>query len=241
MDDCNTCSCDESGKLARCTAMACDPIERQKRSDNSLLLTTTEVPLPKGTDCVAGTRWKQECNWCWCSDNGFAACTLKGCLGPHQQKFHPHKFHPKIETTTLSDTTTVQETKVFETNKVKRNCSPEKTTKNQNINVRGSSNQAIISQTPLGQESSTQKPSAQNSTISSGIKTTSAPVPHNYVSTSNLEYTEAEISDPNFKCTPSSSFKVACNTCWCSATGAGVRFCTRQACKPKTYPTLAPQ
>lgn len=30
--DCNTCSCDNSGTLARCTAMACPPEERTKRA-----------------------------------------------------------------------------------------------------------------------------------------------------------------------------------------------------------------
>ncbi|KAG8227828.1 hypothetical protein J437_LFUL008472 [Ladona fulva] len=31
--------------------------------------------------CQPGERWQEDCNSCFCSDSGVAACTLKGCLG----------------------------------------------------------------------------------------------------------------------------------------------------------------
>ncbi len=30
--------------------------------------------------CVPGTTWKNNCNTCWCSEDGVSACTLMGCL-----------------------------------------------------------------------------------------------------------------------------------------------------------------
>lgn len=55
-------------------------------------------------------------------------------------------------------------------------------------------------------------------------------------------YTEEEVQSPNFTCTPSYSFKVLCNTCWCSADGKRPRYCTRIACKnsANVYSTLPP-
>jgi Pacifastin inhibitor (LCMII) len=230
MEDCNTCSCDESGTLARCTAMACDPNERQKRSDVVALITTSEVPRSKPNDCVPGARWKQDCNWCWCAENGFAACTLKGCLGSHQPKFHLSKLHPAqinvnrmVETTVLPDVMTAQEAKLVESNKVKRQ------TRNNN-------------ETPKIENQNNQQPSVKTSISTPTPRSeTTSKKPNGYAPTSGREVTEAQLVDPNFKCEPSLSFKVACNTCWCAADGKSARFCTRQSCTPKTYPTLAPQ
>ena len=59
MDDCNTCTCDASGVLARCTAMACDPSERTKRD---------VAPAVEDEDkCTPGARWFDGCNNCWCT------------------------------------------------------------------------------------------------------------------------------------------------------------------------------
>lgn len=33
--------------------------------------------------CTPGARWKKECNDCFCTETGVAACTLRGCLGPN--------------------------------------------------------------------------------------------------------------------------------------------------------------
>lgn len=43
-------------------------------------------------------------------------------------------------------------------------------------------------------------------------------------------YTQAEHDSPNFTCTPSQSFKIQCNTCWCAADGKSARFCTKFPC-----------
>ena len=199
--------------------MLCDPSERQKRSN---LVTTTVLPPLQGNQCVPGTHWKQECNSCWCSDNGFAACTLKGCLG-HGHKFHHrNQFKPiDTETTTLGSTSAG-----LVSNKVKRGSDLKGFQKNhESLKSRNTPN-------PDAQK----EPKVENQSI-----VTSAPKrPNDYESTSGKVYTEADIQRPDFKCIASESFKVECNTCWCAASGNAVRYCTRQACNPKVYPTLAP-
>jgi hypothetical protein len=112
---------------------------------------------PNQAQCTPGTRWKEHCNNCWCTETGFAACTLRGCLSNF----------PNFATIN------------HESRRLRR--------------------QAI------------------------------EPI-----------YTENDLKDPNFRCTPSYSFKLECNTCWCSADGRTPRYCTRIACKPKVYSTNAP-
>lgn len=58
-------------------------------------------------------------------------------------------------------------------------------------------------------------------------------------------YTPEDLKNPNFTCTPNYTFKVDCNTCWCSADGRRPRYCTRIACNNNnninnSYPTLPP-
>lgn len=52
--------------------------------------------------------------------------------------------------------------------------------------------------------------------------------------TADRVVTANELKDPAFRCEPSLSFKLDCNTCWCAADGKGARYCTRIACHPKT-------
>jgi len=42
-------------------------------------------PPPQGHSCGAGSRWMEDCNWCSCSHDGIAACTLQGCLPGYRQ------------------------------------------------------------------------------------------------------------------------------------------------------------
>lgn len=51
-------------------------------------------------------------------------------------------------------------------------------------------------------------------------------------------YTEEEVDNEHFRCPKNSSFKIDCNTCWCRKDGKGPKYCTRIACKPKTYKPL---
>lgn len=51
-------------------------------------------------------------------------------------------------------------------------------------------------------------------------------------------FTEEDIESEDFRCQPNKSFKLACNTCWCTADGKSAKYCTRIACNPKIYKPL---
>ena len=153
--DCNRCKCLPNGKAWVCTRKMClsssttsTPVNHQK----SIALSTKS--------CTPGSRFKKNCNWCFCGENGEAICTLMGC-GIER---------PKI--TVINDNSI----------RARRQTAVEKI------------------------------------------------------------YTTKDLENPNFRCTPSYSFKVECNTCWCAADGKKPRYCTRIACKSgvKVYPTLPP-
>lgn len=172
--ECNTCTCNSNGIGASCTELACDVRmtdtlvmrERKLQPIESTPTTTTSSDVPQKSEdqCVPGTRWKEDCNMCFCTSTGLAACTLRGCLG-------------KVNLPTIK----------IDINHARR--------KRQAINQ--------------------------------------------YKPTADIEkvYTFEDLNDPNFSCTPSLSFKVDCNTCWCAADGKRPRFCTRVACIPKVTST----
>jgi len=39
------------------------------------------VPYAEEAECEVNTTWKEDCNNCWCMENGMKACTLMGCDG----------------------------------------------------------------------------------------------------------------------------------------------------------------
>ncbi|XP_037043780.1 serine protease inhibitor I/II-like isoform X2 [Bradysia coprophila] len=49
---------------------------RLKRSEGGV----TDSNLDANGRCITARNWKQECNDCWCVENGVPACTLKGCI-----------------------------------------------------------------------------------------------------------------------------------------------------------------
>lgn len=217
MDHCNSCTCDASGALARCTIMACDQSEKHKREtvDSLADLDALNEPVrPQNENsCKPGTTWMDDCNRCWCSDSGFAACTLIGCFktGSNTDKFYLER-----------------------SNRVSRQVqqnSPDSPSNDQKV-------ETILHPT-------TKRP-AQNiaiPTVPTTVKPVNTPTTkiYNPQGTADRIVTEAELKDPQFKCTPSLSFKVECNTCWCAADGKGSRFCTRIACKPQSLPPLSKQ
>ncbi|KAG5679588.1 hypothetical protein PVAND_009148 [Polypedilum vanderplanki] len=162
--DCNTCTCNDLGNGANCTKLECNNIQASSKGYRLQLsttlkeTTTTSASSTTTQQCVPFTRFRKDCNNCFCTETGIAICTLRGC-GVRQ---------PNIS--------------IINERRTKRQIS------NQN-----------------------QKP--------------------------EKIYTFADLYDPNFSCIPSQSFKVDCNTCWCSADAKRPRFCTRINCNPKTYPT----
>ena len=170
--ECSTCTCNQNGNHADCIELGSDDrtsYTLQRKSQPILLpvetttKATTAAPQ-KPNECIPGTRWQEDCNWCYCTSTGIGACTLRGCLGK--------------------------------------------------ISLPGSAiNHSLRKRQTINQ----------------------------YQPTSGGEviYTLEDIQDPKFTCTPSLSFKVDCNTCWCAADGKRPRYCTRIACNPRPQ-TVAP-
>lgn len=51
-----------------------------QRSDRNTKNSPTILPsTPRTPSCVAGTRWKEDCNSCWCLATGASACTRMRC------------------------------------------------------------------------------------------------------------------------------------------------------------------
>lgn len=209
MDDCNTCSCDESGTLARCTAMACDPSERTKRDVNE--------------KCVPGTTWMDDCNNCRCEPNGVGSCTRMMCT---DTKTSNNKYGD--QTSRVSRNITSAPRCISLTTFMKdcnrcwcrvdgiAVCTLKKCLKNTHLVP----NNATLNHNHTHLNG--------NSTHRFSRQTKQTPVPTEYI------YTQAEHDSPNFTCTPSQSFKIQCNTCWCAADGKRARFCTKLPCtKPK--------
>lgn len=74
-DGCNDCFCTDNG-IAACTMKFCffeDPVAKRQRRDAS---------SDDEEKCVPGTRFmdKDNCNECFCTETGHAACTEKACL-----------------------------------------------------------------------------------------------------------------------------------------------------------------
>lgn len=135
--ECNTCRCDSSGTLARCTKLACNPNQRSKRSDQVSSIGQEQVNIPS-----------------------------------------------KPVTTT------------FRSIPIKTDVKP-----------------------------------APVATISAGTSSVPAVKPNYYpLGTADRVVTSDELHSSNFHCTPSLSFKVACNTCWCAANGRQASFCTKNRC-----------
>lgn len=265
MNDCNRCTCDTSGTLARCTAMACEP--RSKRSDQDDLIVTTDQPGNLQNSCEPGTTWIVNCNRCWCSENGMAACTLRGCMKRNRLS---------IPTAQQASTVEVSEDSIPQGNECVpgtrwknecNNCWCSETgyaactlmgclKKHEHFNIGGRNNNRVKrqvgdkNQQALGASARPESQDKINFPVQVPRGTTLAPSAPPYTppkpiynpqGTADRTVTLAELEDPAFRCTPSLSFKLECNTCWCAADGKGPRYCTRIACKPKVYPPLSRQ
>lgn len=272
-EECNTCTCDSSGTLARCTTMACDPNERHKRSEPNEDATDDHTEKKV---CEPGTSWMEDCNRCRCSKSGTnVACTRMRCW-PEDEKKHEENVKTKRQThereegrhsDAVTSTTVAPET--AQGGEAEKHSGTVKTT----TEIAQPSNTACDPNTPAtavtknmqpvvkvkcvnsdsnsvtATKAPTKKYRKTNNTRTETITTTTATTETYHLDTTTLKahtkdeekFTEAEYRSPEFKCTPSQSFKVDCNTCWCAVNGSTARYCTRIACKPKTYPPLESQ
>lgn len=217
MDDCNTCTCDDSGVLARCTAMACDPSERTKR------YAQRNGP---GAGCILGTTYKDDCNTCWCQGDGRGPCTKMSCVNTKNNNNDDGDQTNRVARQTHSSTQCVPGTTFM------KDCNRCLCGENGIVacTLKGCLKNTILPTVPRNSSLhlNNHTHSHGNSTHRWTRQTKQTPVPTEYI------YTQAELDSPNFTCTPSQSFKMQCNTCWCAADGKRARFCTKFPCtKPK--------
>ncbi|XP_053671055.1 pacifastin-like protease inhibitor cvp4 isoform X2 [Anopheles nili] len=94
MKECNRCRCANNGIGWFCTRRSCP--QREKR----------ESPAPLDEEkCVPGTtfRDKDDCNSCFCTEHGVAACTQKACLPPDFFKNRQRRNTPQTDDLPRSD------------------------------------------------------------------------------------------------------------------------------------------
>lgn len=159
--------------------------------------------------CRPGSRWKQDCNDCWCTDLGLSVCTRKGCL---VEEFNPYRPY-KPTTVQVIQSTSEQIFTQREANDPNFRCTP-------NTNYRVDCNQCFCNSAGTGGAC----------TLKGCITSPQQQVQR----TSEQRFTERDVNDPNFRCTPNSSFKVDCSSCRCSSAG---RFdgCFYQQCDTEGF------
>lgn len=226
MDDCNSCSCDESGQLARCTAMACDPNERNKREIPLKTQFTEAETRSKDFRCEANANVKVDCNTCKCAADGKSLtwCTLIGCyfddsVFANRTKRDDNSAYEKLERKgSILNPYTEDEVK-----QPGFKCEPDSSLK---VGCRrctcandGKSVDFCIETTCYSRNGN------KGSTRS----------PEEYAKLSNKghllnPYTEDETKLPSFKCTPDSSVKVDCKRCLCGDDGKTLTYCVDVSC-----------
>jgi len=136
-EDCNSCFCTDKG-FAACTLMGCsgfnnnnhnqlrpntnfvnlntqhrEPQNRLRRSENNI--EEVQQSTPPTTNCEPGTRWKKDCNTCFCTETGVGVCTLMGCLNfvfkPHSQLTSNRNRRSSSSMTRAQNSTIGNETK----------------------------------------------------------------------------------------------------------------------------------
>lgn len=239
MVDCNLCTCDSSGEMARCTDQNCDEVER---------------PEP----CI----WRGSFRYC----DGVCEYNSMGMTDEPCPIECPACNAIKKEYNKITDISIIDRFIIW-MNRSKRQVkegtsSVDRAAQNQNREALKSTLRVAEQKTQINEAA---KPSIDNSAPTTTQKKSSTPppvpargilstiippkqptvaqtpttippvskAPYHPSGTSNRVVTEEELKSPNFRCTPSESFKVDCNTCWCAASGTTTRFCTRIACKPQ--------
>ncbi|CRK97515.1 CLUMA_CG010904, isoform A [Clunio marinus] len=259
MDQCNRCWCSKNG-YAACTRMFCpgsSPVniplkpapgfgnELIKSGDNSNKLIfrrkreASEKALNTNKNrCEPKTSWNDDCNHCFCSDNGIAICTLMVCINT-DTTFHEAK-DVRIDE---QEVRKCEPGKIWKEDCNKCLCSLKGKVQCTTRNCEGERNNKKQTKRQLGEgvrkipfKSNANKKLQTLETLEDSLS-----VPYHPPGTAQRTVTTEELLDPNFQCQPSLSFKVECNTCWCASNGKEARFCTRIACKPKTYAPLDKQ
>lgn len=214
LKECNRCTCIGSGLRWKCTRRACP-----------------EVKIPvngEGFTCTPNGTFKDDCNTCTCDDSGkLARCTAMACEPKERRKRSNEISKTNNAPTTSTTLAPTQKSPVPVSTPTQKSLASISTPKS-------SPSISTTKAAPTTTENKTSDKKVVSSTTAAPtvLKTTKAP--YNPNGTADRIVTPEELKDPKFTCTPSLSFKVDCNTCWCASNGKETRFCTRIACvKPK--------
>jgi hypothetical protein len=226
MDDCNSCSCDESGTLARCTAMACVPNERRKRETELKTQFTEAEARSKDFRCEANTNVKVDCNTCRCAADGqsLTYCTLIGCyyddsIFANRTKRDDNAAYERLERKgSILNPYTEDELK-----QPGFKCEPDSSLK---VGCRRCS---------CAKDGKSVDFCIETTCYKRGGNTGSTRSPEEYAKLSNKggllnPYTEDETKLPSFKCTPDASVKVDCKRCLCGDDGKTLTYCVDVSC-----------
>ncbi|XP_064098917.1 kielin/chordin-like protein isoform X4 [Macrobrachium nipponense] len=86
-EECNWCSCVDGRGL--CTLKACEVDKAPPPPSDASISDPSKIPNPPEREvrCTNGSRYRDECNWCSCSESGFAMCTMMGCTPEIMERF----------------------------------------------------------------------------------------------------------------------------------------------------------
>lgn len=211
-DGCNTCYCDAEGRAA-CSLKFC------ASSDVSAFrgrLQRREVnEFPGMQKCTPGTTFRDadDCNTCYCSEDGRAACTRKACIRKDSELYK--KLQQASESSNSGASLTPDTDGQRQRRQVKEgNCTPGTTFKSDD-----GCNNCFCDE--RGQAACTLMACLPNT----------GRVQHKRQTSDDLPQSEVAPGTPGFSCTPRSSFKYQCNTCLCSDDGKNAG-CTFKFCIP---------
>lgn len=250
-EDCNSCFCTPNG-VGACTEMACfneyslqshrrrrsisDSSRLQNEYDNSAPRihrpkTKIETPIAPRANCEPGTRWKQDCNSCWCSEDGFAACTLMACLSFNNNLHAVSNRHNKQTMFKSTGSPNSIPEEVDQHNRIRRSentspkCTPGTRWKEDCNNCWCSDNGfAACTLMACLHFNDNIHAIADRHNKQTLLKPAGSPNSEDVEQHNRVRRSENTSS----KCTPGTRWKQDCNDCWCTETGVGV--CTLMGC-----------
>ncbi|XP_058117909.1 kielin/chordin-like protein [Anopheles ziemanni] len=210
-DGCNTCYCDAQGRAA-CSLKFC------ASSDVSAFRSRLERrqvnEFPGMQKCTPGTTFRDadDCNTCYCNEDGRAACTRKACIRKDSELYKQLQQTQKSSNDASLTPDTEGQRQRRQVKEI--NCTPGTTFKSDD-----GCNNCFCDEN--GQAACTLMACLPNT----------GKVQHKRQTSGDLPQSEVAPGTPGFSCTPRSSFKYQCNTCLCSDDGKNAG-CTFKFCIP---------
>lgn len=211
-DGCNTCYCDAEGRAA-CSLKFC--ASSDVSAFRSRLQRRQANEFPGMQKCTPGTTFRDadDCNTCYCNEDGRAACTRKACIKKDSELYK--QLQQARESSNSDASLTADTDGQRQRRQVKEiKCTPGTTFKSDD-----GCNNCFCDES--GQAACTLMACLPNTERVQQKRQTSGDLPQTAIAPGT----------PGFSCTPRSSFKYQCNTCLCSDDGKNAG-CTFKFCIP---------